>query len=221
MVYHSLLKTVEDDDPKQFFIGLMNDIIRKWKHDGASTWRRGRILMQTLERGGFLEALEKELLHNASSEDRRNEEPWISFAVFHVETFVTKPYLRPNTQSSNHKTKSEDTPTPTEAQLSSHRNSGKVHAQSTTARVTSIKQDGSDFQAERETPPESAHSATASLINLSLSEATNTVSRLHVSTTSQCFVHKLTFNHKQRHWLHLHPSCFCKHQTKWNEEGVV
>ncbi|KAK2959708.1 hypothetical protein BLNAU_5197 [Blattamonas nauphoetae] len=62
---------VEDDDPKQFFIGLMNDSIRKWKHDGASTWRRGRLLLQTLERGGFLEGFEQELLHSASAEKGR------------------------------------------------------------------------------------------------------------------------------------------------------
>ncbi|KAK2956766.1 hypothetical protein BLNAU_8219 [Blattamonas nauphoetae] len=71
MVYQALLSKVETEDTTPLFIGLMSDNIRRWETEEAETVRRGRILLQMLERGGFLEGLEQELLHSASAEEGR------------------------------------------------------------------------------------------------------------------------------------------------------
>ncbi|KAK2961765.1 hypothetical protein BLNAU_3202 [Blattamonas nauphoetae] len=71
MAFQSLLSKVEDEDTHQFIIELMSDNISKWKKEGAETWGRGRILLQTLEMEGFHEGLEQTLHHDKSSNDGR------------------------------------------------------------------------------------------------------------------------------------------------------
>ncbi|KAK2961828.1 hypothetical protein BLNAU_3265 [Blattamonas nauphoetae] len=71
IVFQSLLSKVEDEDTHQFIIALMNDNINEWKMDGAETWCRGRILLQTLEQEGFRNHLEQTLFH-----DQRREYNW-------------------------------------------------------------------------------------------------------------------------------------------------
>ncbi|KAK2961774.1 hypothetical protein BLNAU_3211 [Blattamonas nauphoetae] len=66
MVFQSLLSKVEYKNTHQFIIWLMTSDTRTWKRDGAETWRRGRILLQTLEQEGFRDHLEQTLLHDKS-----------------------------------------------------------------------------------------------------------------------------------------------------------
>ncbi|KAK2961853.1 hypothetical protein BLNAU_3290 [Blattamonas nauphoetae] len=67
MTFQSLLSTMENEETHQFIIWKTNDIINIWKKDGAETWRRGRILLQTLEQEGFFDGLEQTLLLDKSS----------------------------------------------------------------------------------------------------------------------------------------------------------
>ncbi|KAK2943180.1 hypothetical protein BLNAU_21908 [Blattamonas nauphoetae] len=71
MAFQSLLSEVEDEDTHQYIILLISDNINKWKYVGVETARRGRILLQTLEREGFIERLEQTLLLDKASEDGR------------------------------------------------------------------------------------------------------------------------------------------------------
>ncbi|KAK2945140.1 hypothetical protein BLNAU_19930 [Blattamonas nauphoetae] len=68
MAFQSLLSKEEHEDTHQFIIWKMNDIINRLKEGGAEFWRRGRILLRTLEQEGFYERLEQTLLHDKSSE---------------------------------------------------------------------------------------------------------------------------------------------------------
>ncbi|KAK2961893.1 hypothetical protein BLNAU_3330 [Blattamonas nauphoetae] len=64
MIFQSLLTEVEQDDAYQIIIGSLAGNIRIWKEDGTETVCRGRMLWQTLEQGGFRDALEQTLILN-------------------------------------------------------------------------------------------------------------------------------------------------------------
>ncbi|KAK2961771.1 hypothetical protein BLNAU_3208 [Blattamonas nauphoetae] len=72
IAFQSLLSKVDDEYTHQFVIWLMTRDIRYWKEEGAETWYRGRILLQTLEQEGFHEEIEQTLLHNKSTEHGSN-----------------------------------------------------------------------------------------------------------------------------------------------------
>ncbi|KAK2944530.1 hypothetical protein BLNAU_20536 [Blattamonas nauphoetae] len=59
--YNSLLSTIEHEDTNQYIIWKMNEIISKWKMEGADIWSRGTILMQTLELEGFIPILDVDM----------------------------------------------------------------------------------------------------------------------------------------------------------------
>ncbi|KAK2955442.1 hypothetical protein BLNAU_9670 [Blattamonas nauphoetae] len=67
MAFQSLLSKVESETTNQFVIWLVHNYIGTWKGNRAETWRRGRILLQTLEQEGFGNHLEQAQLPDQSS----------------------------------------------------------------------------------------------------------------------------------------------------------
>ncbi|KAK2954895.1 hypothetical protein BLNAU_10225 [Blattamonas nauphoetae] len=63
MVFQSLLSKIEHEETHHVIYLFMSGNISIWKYRGAETWCRGRILLQTLEREGFIDELEQSLLH--------------------------------------------------------------------------------------------------------------------------------------------------------------
>ncbi|KAK2942595.1 hypothetical protein BLNAU_22489 [Blattamonas nauphoetae] len=75
MVYQSLLSEIEMDGMHLYVIRFMSFKIHKWNHDEAETWRRGRILLQTLEQEGFRDGQEQTLFQGGAFDIDRIEGP--------------------------------------------------------------------------------------------------------------------------------------------------
>ncbi|KAK2943347.1 hypothetical protein BLNAU_21736 [Blattamonas nauphoetae] len=58
MAYQSLLSVVDTEDTHQTMLGEVFSNIGRWKKRGAEFRRKGRILLQTLEREGFVDGLD-------------------------------------------------------------------------------------------------------------------------------------------------------------------
>ncbi|KAK2961818.1 hypothetical protein BLNAU_3255 [Blattamonas nauphoetae] len=69
MAFQSLLAKVESESIHQLTIWLVTNYIAEWKHNGAETVLRGKILLQTLEQEGFRNHLEQTLFNDKASED--------------------------------------------------------------------------------------------------------------------------------------------------------
>ncbi|KAK2949241.1 hypothetical protein BLNAU_15844 [Blattamonas nauphoetae] len=70
MAFQSLLSKVEKEFPHQTIMYcISSNSIHDWKDDGGETWRRGRILLQTLEGEGFQDHLDQALFQDKSSWD--------------------------------------------------------------------------------------------------------------------------------------------------------
>ncbi|KAK2942583.1 hypothetical protein BLNAU_22500 [Blattamonas nauphoetae] len=72
MIYQSLFSQVEHERNNSFIIWLMSSTISKWKSNGSKTWRRGRILLQTLEQEGVRDEIELTLQQEKSSKSGKD-----------------------------------------------------------------------------------------------------------------------------------------------------
>ncbi|KAK2949251.1 hypothetical protein BLNAU_15854 [Blattamonas nauphoetae] len=80
MVFQSLLSKVEHENVQHFILWNISYHISKWENDGADTWCRGRILLQTLEQEGFRDHLEQTVLHDKSSMEGKYVGPSLFFS---------------------------------------------------------------------------------------------------------------------------------------------
>ncbi|KAK2951771.1 hypothetical protein BLNAU_13264 [Blattamonas nauphoetae] len=91
MVFVSLLTESRLDYTPHFVISSLSHEITFWEEDGAETVGRGKILLQTLEREGFLEEIEKQVVYEILSTRGRDT----TLHTLHIMNFLGMNASRP------------------------------------------------------------------------------------------------------------------------------